>query len=504
MPYILIFSVTFLFRVFFALNVNLIDDEAYHWSWTKELMLSYYDHPGMIAWLNYLATSLFGDTVLGIRLTSFIFYTLTVVFTWKLAEDIFDRKVAFFVTQLVLWTPFWGFGGYVNAPEPVFFFFWIFSAWVFWQSIRPDEKRWSVKTVWLILGVTMGLGLNSKFIMAMLAFGFGVFLLSTPGYRKMLLSPWPWIGVVIATLICLPIFIWNIEYDWPGFKYQFHGRHSGAGFSIQRWLQWFGTQFIFYTPPIYILILGAFGFAIKTFKDLRFRFLLSLAIPSFVVFYIQPFFAEYKPHWSGPATLFLTMIVGYLFYNGLELFNREWVKPQSRKWLISFLVFFIPLNIFIYTPFVYPYFPKVHRLFTTAPWDTRNDLSNEFFGWTEAGARLLERQRQIHSDTGQKPFLAAIRYETTAQAIWGTKENIVMLNKFVSHYTVVQNKRNALESLLGTNSLIITTEKYPDDPNEYAYFDRCQKEEFKFYRLDEHARTFYFWYCENFKGIKTQ
>jgi dolichol-phosphate mannosyltransferase len=281
-------------------------------------MLSYYDHPGMIAWMNYLATSLLGDTVAGIRLTSFVFYTLTIAFSWKLAEELFDRKIAFFVSQLLLWTPLWGFGGYVNAPEPVFFFFWILSAWIFWQGIRPDNKQWSIKTVWLLLGLTMGLGLNSKFVMAMLAFGFGVFLLSTPNYRKILLSPWPWIGVFIATLVCMPIFIWNIEFDWPGFRYQFSGRHvDGGGFSVQRWLQWFVTQFLFYTPPIYLLILGAIAFCIKNIKELRFRFLFSLFLPSFVIFYIQPFFAENKPHWSGPATLFMTMVAGYLYYNGL-------------------------------------------------------------------------------------------------------------------------------------------------------------------------------------------
>lgn len=502
MPYFLIFLATFIFRVLFALNVDLIDDEAYHWSWSKDLMLSYYDHPGMIAWLNYITTSLFGDTLLAIRLPSFVFYSLTVLFTWKLSEELFDRKVAFFVSQLLLWTPFWGFGGYVNAPEPVFFFFWIFSAWVFWQGIRPDDKRWSIKTVWLLLGITMGLGLNSKFIMAMLAFGFGVFLLTTPPYRKMLLTPWPWIGVLIASIICLPIFIWNIEYAWPGFKYQFHGRHVEGDFSIERWVQWFGTQFVLYTPPVFLLILAAIGYSIKFFKELRIRFLFSLFLPSFLIFYFQPFFAEYKPHWSGPATLFMTMIAAHLFYNGLELFNQEVIKPRSRKWLVSLLVFIIPVNIFIYSPFLYPYFPKVHRTMSTAPWDTRNDLSNEFFGWQEAGRKLIARQRQIHSETGKKPFLAAIRYETTAQTIWGTKEKIIMLNKFISHYTVIQNKRNTLESLIGTNSLVLTTEKYPDDPMSYAFFDRCTKEEFKYFRYDEHSRTFYFWFCENFTGIK--
>jgi hypothetical protein len=199
----------------------------------------------------------------------------------------------------------------------------------------------------------------------------------------------------------------------------------------------------------------------------------------------------------------MTMVAGFLFYNGVELFGRQLILPQSRKWLTFILSIFILLNVFIYVPFIYPFMPKLHRMVSSQNWDTRNDLSNEFFGWEDAGSKLLERQRQIHSETGKKPFLAAIRYETTAQTIWGTKDpNIVMLNKFVSHYTVMQKKRNTLEALIGMDSLILTTEKYPDDPLEYADFDRCQETEYKYYRLDEHSRTFHFWFCENFKGAK--
>lgn len=486
----------------FILNVGLIDDEAYHWSWSKDLMLSYYDHPGMISWLNYISTYFLGDTILAIRLPSFIFYTLSLIFAWKLAEELFDKRVAFFVSQLLLWTPFWGFGGYVNAPEPVFFFFWILGAWVFWQSVRNDKYRWSTKKSWIYLGIIMGLGLNSKFVMAMLAFGFGTFLITDSKDRKILLSPWPWIGVFIATVICLPIFLWNLEYGWPGFKYQFMSRHQGSEFSIIRWLTWFSTQFLFYTPAIFLLILGSIYFCFKNWKERKFRFLLCLFIPSFLVFYFQPFWADYKPHWSGPATLFMTMVSGYLYYNGWTLNYKIIIKPQSRKWLIGFLSFFIPLNIFIYSPFVYPYFPKVHRLFSSKPWDTRNDLSNEFFGWPEAGQKMLEYQRAKHSEHQVKPFLAAIRYETTAQTIWGTKSTVLMLNKFVSHYTVLQNHRETLEAYRGQPAIVLTTEKYPDDPRDFAVFDNCEKEEFKFYRVDELSRTFYFWYCTNFQNIK--
>lgn len=501
MNYLAIFIAIFIFRIIFALNVGLIDDEAYHWSWSKNLMLSYYDHPGMIAWLNWLSTRVFGDTVLGIRLPSFIFYSLSLAFLWKLAKELYNEKVAFWVSMIMLWTPFWGFGGYVNSPEPVFIFFWLFGAWVFWQSIRPDEQRWSLKKSWIFLGIIMGLGLNSKFIIAMLAFGFGVFLLSSKEHRKMLLSKWPWLGIIIATLICLPIFLWNYQYDWPGFRYQFHGRHTGEHFSMARWGTWFAAQFLFYTPPVYILMLLSLVYSAFNFKDLKVRFLVCLALPSYFVFYLQPFFADYKPHWSGPASFFICILAANLYYSGWKLEDRWIISPENKKWKYAILAFLIPLNIFIYAPFTYPIYPKIYRAISSNPWNTKYDLSNEFFGWLEAGQHMLKMQREIHSTTGKKPFLAAIRYETTAQTIWGTKEDILMLNKFVSHYTVTQNKWHTLDKYLGSNALILTTEKYPDDPLEFAKFDSCKKEEFKFYRVDEHSRTFYFWYCQNFQGI---
>lgn len=503
MNYLLIFILIFIFRSFFALNVGLIDDEAYHWSWSKNLMLSYYDHPGMIAWLNWLSTKVFGDTIFAIRLPSFIFYSLSLVMLWKLAKDLYNEKVAFWVSMVMLWSPFWGFGGYVNSPEPVFIFCWLWGAWVFWQSVRKDALQWSLKKSWLHLGIIMGLGLNSKFIMAMLAFGFGLFLLTSKEHRKILISKWPWIGFIIATLICLPIFLWNYQFDWPGFRYQFHGRHTGETVSLARWGTWFSTQFMFYTPPVYILMLVSLLYSLLNFNNLKVRFLFTLALPSYLIFYLQPLFADYKPHWSGPASFFICILAAHLYYNGWKL-NDSWViAPESKKWKWSLLAFFIPLNIFIYLPFTYPLYPKIYRVLATSEWNTRYDLSNEFFGWESAGQEMLKIQREIHAETGKKPFLAAIRYETTAQTIWGTKENVLMLNKFVSHYTVTQNKWHLLDKYIGLNALILTTEKYPDNPLEYAHFSGCKKlDDFKFFRGNEQARTFYFWSCENFQGIR--
>lgn len=491
-PLLFYLFLTFLIRLLFTSFVGLIDDEAYHWSWSQEPMLSYYDHPGLIAWLEWVSTSLLGDTYWGVRLPSFICYSVALYFFWKLVRDLFSEAAAWIAVFLFLWSPFYGFGGYVASPEAPFIMFWTIGAWVFWQGVRPGEQRWPLSKTWIWLGIIMGLGLESKFILALLALGFGLFLIVTP-HRKVLLTKWPWIGVLIATVLCLPIFIWNHEFGWPGFIYQFHDRHTGREFSIERWLVWLAAQFLFYTPVVFALMLAAFGTGFKKWKQVPWKFILCLSLPSLVMFYPQPLWADYKPHWPGAAHLFLLA--------GCSVLLLE-AKKMQRYLVAGVLLFYIPLNIMAYTPFLGPWMPKVYRQFNAAkPWDTKWDLSNEFHGWEELGAKLNEMQRLYHRDNGLRPFLAALRYETTAQTYWGAKQKTYMLNSVRSHYTVVQKHRQTLNGFKGQPALVVTTEKYPADPRDYAKWDQCEPEVFKTYRGDELSRTFTIWTCSNFQGL---
>ncbi|RYZ85501.1 MAG: phospholipid carrier-dependent glycosyltransferase, partial [Proteobacteria bacterium] len=450
------FGLSLLVRVAFASLVGLADDEAYHWSWTKNLSLSYYDHPAMIAWLESISTFFLGDTRWGIRLPSFLCYLATAYITWRLAKDMFNVWAANFALFLMLWTPLWGFGGYVASPETPFMLCWVLASAIFWQGMREDDQRWSAKKTWILLGIVMGLGLNSKFIMALLAPGFGIYLFTTPAHRKDLLTRWPWVGILIATLLCLPIFLWNHQFDWPGFRYQFHDRHTTTEFSFSRWLQFFTAQILFYTPVAYALLLTAFAVSMAKFKDSRWRFFFCLTVPSIVMFYPQPMWAEYKPHWSGPAFLLLAVGAGALWSEGLITKNKEWIRPFSKKITWGILAFVIPLNLILYAPFLYPWMPKLYRsLNLQETWQPKWDLSNEFDGWPDLGQYVNRRQREIHAETGKRPFIASNRYETTAQTFFGTKQRVYMLSTTRSHYTVTQTARE-IEDLKGTTTLFVT------------------------------------------------
>src|ERR1700743_1586304 len=64
-------------RVIFACVIDLRTDEAYYWTWSKENVLSFLDHPPMIAWFIRFGTAIFGDTNLGVRFAGIVAMLVT-------------------------------------------------------------------------------------------------------------------------------------------------------------------------------------------------------------------------------------------------------------------------------------------------------------------------------------------------------------------------------------------------------------------------------------------
>src|SRR3569832_1487707 len=59
-------------RLVYASVVDLRTDEAYYWTFSKENVLAYLDHPPMIAWFIRFGTAIFGDSNLGARLAGIV------------------------------------------------------------------------------------------------------------------------------------------------------------------------------------------------------------------------------------------------------------------------------------------------------------------------------------------------------------------------------------------------------------------------------------------------
>ena len=203
-------------RVIYASLIDLRTDEAYYWTWSKENVLSFLDHPPMIAWFIRFGTAIFGDTNLGVRFAGI----LAMLVTQLLLADIV-RRVTHDVRAIVL---------AVLMPEAALYYGLLmakvspdvalipFAVAMVWALIRLNESgnpRW-----WLAAGVFAGLALLSKFTVVMLIPAVLAFMLVPEWRRRWLLSPYPWLAALIALVLFLPVLIWNAQHDWASFRFQ--------------------------------------------------------------------------------------------------------------------------------------------------------------------------------------------------------------------------------------------------------------------------------------------
>jgi len=203
-------------RVIYASMVDLRTDEAYYWTWSKEQVLCFLDHPPMVAWFIRFGTALFGDTNLGVRFAGI----LAMLLTQLLLADLV-RRVTHDVRAIVL---------AVLMPEAALYYGLLmakvspdialipFAVAMLWALIRLHESgngRW-----WLIAGCFAGLALLSKFTAVMLLPAVASFLLVPDWRRRWLRSPYPYGAALIAIGLFLPVLIWNAGHDWANFRFQ--------------------------------------------------------------------------------------------------------------------------------------------------------------------------------------------------------------------------------------------------------------------------------------------
>jgi 4-amino-4-deoxy-L-arabinose transferase-like glycosyltransferase len=226
-------------RVIYACVIDLRTDEAYYWTFSKENVLSFLDHPPMIAWFIRFGTAIFGDTNFGVRFAG----VLAMLVTQLLLADIV-RRVTYDARAIVL---------AILMPEAALYYGLLmakvspdvalipFAVAMLWALVRLHENadgRW-----WLAAGLFAGLALLSKFTAVMLAPAVLAFMVVPDWRRRWLTSPYPWLAVLIAVVVFLPVLIWNAQHDWASFRFQVVRAVATHEFSLRTVGEFIGLQF---------------------------------------------------------------------------------------------------------------------------------------------------------------------------------------------------------------------------------------------------------------------
>jgi 4-amino-4-deoxy-L-arabinose transferase-like glycosyltransferase len=203
-------------RVIYACVIDLRTDEAYYWTWSKENVLSFLDHPPMIAWFIRLGTAIFGDTNFGVRFAGIVAMLVTQVLLADIArrvtQDIRAIVLAVLMPEAAL---YYGLLMAKVSPDVALIPFAVAMVWALIRLAGSGDGRW-----WLAAGVFAGLALLSKFTAVMLLPAVAAFMLVPRWRRRWLVSPYPWMAALIALAVFLPVLIWNAGHDWASFRFQ--------------------------------------------------------------------------------------------------------------------------------------------------------------------------------------------------------------------------------------------------------------------------------------------
>ena len=201
-----------LFRLAYLASgtIELSNDEAYQWLWSKHLALSYFSKPPGIAFIQLAGTWLWGDTQFGVRFFSPVFAAiLSVVMLRFMARETGARQ-GFLLLLIITAVPLMSAGGILMTVDSPLVLCCALAMFAGWRSVQPGGTT----KQWLLAGLAVGLGFLCKYSALYVLVCWALFLLLWAPARVHLRKPGPYLALLLVALCALPVVIWNSQHGW--------------------------------------------------------------------------------------------------------------------------------------------------------------------------------------------------------------------------------------------------------------------------------------------------
>jgi len=494
---------TALLRLLFIGKIGLTVDEAHYWVYTKFLDLSYFDHPPLIAYIIKVSTLIFGNTAFAVRLPAVLIFFIASWIFYICVKKLYNERTAFTGVLLLNVLPVFSFlGSVISVPDSPLALFWILAFLVFIIIIETNNKNY-----WYLFGLITGFALLSKYNAVMIPFSAALFLILSPKHRFWFKKKEPYLALVIAFIVFIPVILWNIENNWASFGFQMrHGFGSSAPkISLILFGRSIGAQAGYISPLIFLIFIGAAYLCIKEAfkkKDRTALLIASFSLPTLILFNAIATFNEILPHW--PAMGYLVLAI-YAAHITLKYWDVRWFRNYT------IIAWGVTLCILILAPFhiMYKVFPlekflpkeQIEKVRHGIPEPERIDVTNDVFGWEEIGNEI---RRLVDSyPPKSRPFLFTHKSYLASQLAFAVPElRIFCLSDRIDAYDIWQRD---LGPLSGKNAIFISNDYYFANPEENygtAFSSYSDIEVFPVYRNGVKIRNFFFTYCENFDPAK--
>ncbi len=310
-------------------TIELSRDEAYQWLWSKHLALSYYSKPPLIAYTQFLGTSLFGDTAFGVRFFApTIAAILSLIVLRFFAREV-NARAGFFLLLIITATPLMGVGAVLMTVDPLSVLFWTAAMLAGWRAVQENATA----RQWLWVGLWMGLGFLSKYTELFQLLCWGVFFALWPPARKQLRRPGPYLALLVNLVCALPVLIWNAQHHWITVTHVAGDAGLGSAWKpTLRYLgEFLGAEAGLLNPVFFVaLVWAATVYWRRGRHDPRLVYFFSMGAPLFLAYLIHSFRSRVLPNWIAPSVL-------PLFFLMVIYWDTRWRLGAARikPWLIA-------------------------------------------------------------------------------------------------------------------------------------------------------------------------
>ena len=183
-------------------------DELYFLVLSKHPAWGYVDQPPLTPMLIRLSTQTFGDALWAVRLPATVLGPLAIPVLALLAREFGGGRAAQVLAAAGGFCAFVLVSGHVMLTTTVDIPLTGVAILCVIKALR-DDGRW-----WIAVGVVTGLTLYNKQLVVLLLLGIGLGALAA-GPRRVLVSPWLWMGAAVALIVGLPNLLYQVTHGFP-------------------------------------------------------------------------------------------------------------------------------------------------------------------------------------------------------------------------------------------------------------------------------------------------
>jgi dolichol-phosphate mannosyltransferase len=327
----------YLLRLIYCSQIDLLPTEAYYWNYSRHLDFGYLDHPPMVALLIRAGTTAFGNTEFGVRIGALCSNLIAALFMFRLARNLFGEASAWVAVVLMQTLPFFFLSGMVMNPDAPLTAAWTASLYYLERALIAQRDR-----AWWGVGLCLGLGLFSKYTIALLGASVALFMALDSRSRMWWRRPQPYGAALLAAAIFFPVILWNAEHDWASFAFQGSRRLAEEhNFGLPLLL---ASAFLLLSPT------GAIAAIIllrrrapshlaeeSTGRQRAWHFQqISLGVP-LAVFTVFSLFHEIVVDWLGPAWIAALPCMAYCIVHARAIWARGLFARLRGAWLPTLL-----------------------------------------------------------------------------------------------------------------------------------------------------------------------